>query len=99
MSYPKFKHTVDGCDYTVEVMQSVDCMGMTTGGADVIWVYDAEGNKIADAEWDSACETVVADYFDEEDGRLDDHSAWMPDLYRKGWREVATWLVSTHPHV
>lgn len=76
--------TVDGCIYTVTV----------THDGDVISVTDAEGNYIADAERDHACEAVYFGYFD-DDGLAESGST--SDLFRADAETIASWLVSTHP--
>lgn len=94
MSNPVYQITVDGIDYSVEVQGLRD--GATEGTPEVIWVNDVNGNRVADAEWDDAVEQLIYAYFD-DDGRMEDHDGASSDLYRKGWREAAEWLVATFP--
>lgn len=76
--------TVDGCDYKVEVAPSEE----------VLWVYTANGEKVADAEKDSAVESVYFGYFD-VDGLIDTSSA--TSLYEQPPLKIAEWLIATHP--
>ena len=76
---------VDGSDYTV----SVSLCG------NVLEVYDCAGNMIADAENDFVQEALYYTHYETE---FCSASTYMQkDLFEKGWREVATWLISTHP--
>lgn len=81
--------TVDAIDYTVGVTDDGDC----------IEVLDHMGNKVANAEHDHADGALHASFYCAEDGHMEDHDARQSGLYRKSWREVATWLCAAHPNV
>lgn len=81
--------TSNGIDYRIEY----ECDGSDLY---VMWVDDSAGNRVADAEWDSASESVFFAYFD-DDGRMPDFDGASSDLYNKPWHEVAEWLIQTHP--
>ncbi len=74
---PNHRLVVDGIDYEVEVGHD----------GDVIWIYDSEGNLIADGENDEGCESFVF--------TNNSQTGVQKDLYEKGWRDQATWLIST----
>ena len=78
--------TVDGCEYEV-------CL---EHDGDVIVVYDFAGNRIADAERDSATEEVLYDYYG-DCGVMEEFGGSAYDLYRLDSLDIAHWLASTHP--
>lgn len=75
---------VDGIDYGVEIKN-----------ADVVFVYDSEGQMVASAEKDHAVEQIFCRWYTAEEGCVRDEIGPRDLFDEQNLLDVARWLVGT----